>query len=208
MFTGIVQAKVKVDAIERKPGLITLDITLPSAYADNIKLGASIAVDGVCLTVTYFDVKTGRVSFDIMQQTLDLTALSGLNVGDWVNIERSAKLSDEVGGHNVSGHCDAVVTISSIETTENNQRISYHYPEHYNKYLFEKGFVALNGCSLTIASIDKAKHILSVAFIPETLKTTTHGLKQLGQSINLELDRQTQTIVDTVERVLLEHKTD
>jgi riboflavin synthase len=202
MFTGIVQTKCTINRIESKPGLVTIGITLPVQLREDVNLGASIAIDGVCLTVTAFDEQSGLVIFDIMQETLNLTSLSHLQAGKWVNVERSAKANAEIGGHCVSGHVDGTAKVCTITKTENNLRISYAYPSGLNKYLFKKGFVSLNGCSLTIADIDYDKSELTVSYIPETLKISTHGEKVLGDEINIEVDRQTQAIVDTVERVL------
>ena len=202
MFTGIVQARCQIASLIKKPGLYTIALILPESLRKDVSLGASIAIDGVCLTVTSFNENTGEVSFDIMQQTLDLTSLYKLEEKVWVNVERSAKVSDEIGGHCVSGHIDDTAEVVSLQKSENNLKVTYHYPERLDKYLFGKGFVSLNGCSLTIADINHDKHELMVSFIPETLKVTTHGDKQPGDLINIEVDRQTQAIVDTVERVM------
>lgn len=202
MFTGIVQARVQISQLERKSGLITVGLILPEAYKSELYIGASIAVEGVCLTVSAFDDVSALVHFDIMQQTLDVTSLCGLGVGSWVNIERSARLNAEVGGHHVSGHVDVVAEVVSIERSENNCKIAYKFPPSVAKYLFAKGFVALNGCSLTIAEMDIDSSQLVVCFIPETLATTTHGFAVVGSQVNLEVDRHTQAIVDTVERVM------
>lgn len=202
MFTGIVQAQCQIASHTASPGLLTIGIHLPQDLRDDVKLGASIAVDGVCLTVTGFEPDSGLVIFDIMQETLNLTSLACLSLGDYVNVERSARANAEIGGHMVSGHVDGTAEVASREASENNLRISYRFPEKLGKYLFKKGFVSLNGCSLTIADIDHASHLLSVSYIPETLKITTHGSKAVGARINIEVDRQTQAIVDTVERVL------
>lgn len=202
MFTGIVQTQCPIASLVEKPGLITIGILLPANLRDEIKLGASIAIDGVCLTVTEFDEASGLVIFDIMQETLSLTSLANLAVGKPVNVERSARANAEIGGHLVSGHVDGTATVTTLEKSENNLRVSYRFPQHLAKYLFKKGFVALNGCSLTIADIDYAANELTVSYIPETLKISTHGKKIAGDLINIEVDRQTQAIVDTVERVL------
>lgn len=202
MFTGIVQASTEIVQLQRQPGLLTISLILPESLRDNVELGGSIAVDGVCLTVTDFDTATGQVSFDIMQQTLDVTTLGESVCGYRVNIERSAKANAEVGGHLVSGHVDAMATVVRSETSDNNLQVYYQYPAALDKYLFEKGFVALNGCSLTIAQLQRETHTLMVSYIPETLRVTTHGMKAAGSRVNIEADRQTQAIVDTVERVL------
>jgi riboflavin synthase len=206
MFTGIVQAKCQIESIDLTQGLMTIAIILPKSLRGDVNLGASIAVDGVCLTVTSYDSSSGLVTFDIMQETLNLTSLSILKKGAWVNVERSAKANAEIGGHNVSGHIDSTAKVSRIEKTENNLRVTYQFSSVLAKYLFKKGFVALNGCSLTIADIDYANNELTVSYIPETLKISTHGEKIVGDVINIEVDRQTQAIVDTVERVLAQRE--
>jgi riboflavin synthase len=159
-----------------------------------------VAIDGVCLTVTV--IEQSKVYFDVMQQTLSLTTLGNLKVGDRVNLERSAKQGVEIGGHIVSGHVDGTVEVVGIEQPENNCFITYQAPAEKMKYIFAKGFIALNGCSLTVADVDKAKRTFQVCYIPETLRVTTHGRKQLGDRLNFEVDRQTQTIVETVENFL------
>ena len=166
----------------------------------DLAIGASVAVDGVCLSVT--TIKSNKISFDIMQQTLEVTTLATLIKGSAVNVERSAKQGAEIGGHMISGHIDSIASIASIEEPENNRFVSYQLPARLMKYIFEKGFVSVNGCSLTVAKVDRKQHQFTVRYIPETLRVTTHGRKALGELVNIEIDRQTQTIVDTVERVL------
>lgn len=200
MFTGIVQGAFPITRIERKPGLLSLVIELPAPMLDGLEVGASVAVDGVCLTVTAFDTRSSR--FDVMQQTLDVTTLGNIEEGSRVNIERSARQGVEIGGHIVSGHVDGMAEVVAVETPENNRFISYRVPAAKLKYIFEKGFVALNGCSLTVARVDRGQGVFTVCYIPETLRVTTHGDKQVGDRVNFEIDRQTQVIVDTVENFL------
>lgn len=200
MFTGIVQGAFPVRTIERKPGLLSLMIELPGELLIDLTIGASVAVDGVCLTVTAIEQQ--QVFFDVMQQTLTLTTLDGLKEGDCVNIERSANQGAEVGGHIISGHVDGTVEVVAIEQPENNRYVSYRLPANKMKYIFPKGFIGLNGCSLTVSDVDKSNNTCRVCYIPETLRVTTHGNKQLGDRLNFEVDRQTQAIVDTVENFL------
>lgn len=200
MFTGIVQGSFPIGAIDKKAGLMTLVIDLPPALCEGLEVGASVAVDGVCLTVTA--LTSEGVSFDVMQQTLSLTTLGDLENGDAVNIERSARQGVEIGGHIVSGHVDGAVEIVAIEEPENNRFVTYRMPPEKMKYIFDKGFVALNGCSLTVAETDRNKQTFTVCYIPETLRVTTHAAKQIGDRVNIEIDRQTQAIVDTVENFL------
>ena len=202
MFTGIVQSACEVVKVDLKPGLRRFCIALPENLRKGIENGASIAVDGVCLTVTGYSSGNAVVEFDAMQETLSLTSLGDIVAGSIVNVERSATLDKELGGHIVSGHIDGTCEVVAIEDAENNRSFTYRYPHEFDKYLFKKGFVSLNGCSLTIADIDHQEHTLKVCYIPETLEITTHGLKTTGDRINLEIERQTQAVVDTVERIM------
>ena len=203
MFTGIVQGMATVEAIEKLPGLQRLSIRLPAGLESDIAIGASIAVNGVCMTVTGQQGTT--VSFDAMDETLNLTSLGTLNTGDRVNVERSAKQGDEIGGHLVSGHVDGVARVVAVEDSDNNRRVTYELPQWAMVYLFKKGFIALDGCSLTIADLDKTQCRLSVSYIPETLRVTVHGERAVCDAVNFEIDRQTQAIVDTVKNLIAEN---
>lgn len=203
MYTGIVQGKYKIISIKRQPGLDSLLIHLPENLLQALSIGASVAIDGVCLTVT--GIEGDKVGFDVMQQTLSLTTLGGLVNDASVNIERSARQGAEIGGHPISGHIDGMAELVAIEEPENNRFVTYRVSREHLKYIFPKGFIALNGCSLTVAEVDKLAATIKVCYIPETLRVTTHGEKQVGDKVNYELDRQTQVIVDTVERFLAEN---
>lgn len=200
MFTGIVQGSFPILSVERKPGLHTLRFDFPAMLLKDLAIGASVSVDGVCLTVT--TIEGSLVSFDVMQQTLSVTTIDSLDAGNVVNMERSAKQGVEVGGHIISGHVDGCAEVIAIEQPDNNCFISYRVPAEKMKYIFSKGFVGLNGCSLTVAEINKTNNTFTVCYIPETLRVTTHGAKTLGDKVNFEIDRQTQAIVDTVENFL------
>lgn len=200
MYTGIVQGSFAIKALQRKPGLHSFMVELSDELMDGLAIGASVAMDGVCLTVTQIDAN--QVWFDAMQQTLSLTTLGELQQGSLVNIERSAKQGVEIGGHVISGHVDACVEVVAISEPENNRFVTYSLPVEQMKYVFNKGFIGLNGCSLTVAEVDKANQTFTVCYIPETLRVTTHGLKVVGDKLNIEVDRQTQAIVDTVENFL------
>lgn len=200
MYTGIVQGAFPVVEIQRKPGLHSLVVELPEPLLVDLQIGASVGLDGVCMTVTRMD--GNRVSFDAMQETLRLTTLGELHERDRVNVERSAAQGAEVGGHILSGHVDGTVEVVALERSDNNLTIRYQLPVGLAKYVFHKGFVALNGCSLTVAEVDRQTDQFSVCLIPETLRVTTHGDKQVGDWVNIEVDRQSQVIVDTIERLL------
>ncbi|OSM99514.1 MULTISPECIES: riboflavin synthase subunit alpha [Lonsdalea] len=199
MFTGIVQGTAPVVSIDEKSNFRTHVLQLPQALLPGLQIGASIANNGCCLTVTKID--GDLVSFDIMKETLRLTNLADLQVGSWVNVERAAKFGDDVGGHVMSGHIMCTAEIVKILISENNYQIWFRpTDETLMKYILHKGFVGIDGISLTVGEVTKSR--FCVHLIPETLQRTTLGKKRLGDHINIEIDPQTQAIVDTVERIL------
>ncbi|EGU35669.1 riboflavin synthase [Vibrio scophthalmi] len=198
MFTGIVQGMAKVVSIEKKQDFQTHVIELEHVLGANLSIGASVAHNGCCLTVTSID--GANVSFDLMQATLQLTNLGLLNVGDYVNVERAAKFGDEIGGHSMSGHIALTAKVSEVIDTPNNRTVWFDMPSEAMKYVLPKGYIGLDGCSLTIGEVEENR--FSVHLIPETLQRTLFGSRKVGDSINVEVDPQTQAIVDTVERVL------
>ncbi len=197
MFTGIVKGLGTVVSGHARPGLATLVVEIPSGYADGLQIGASVAIDGVCLTATTVD--DDRVSFDAMQETLEKTTIGSIVEGSRVNVERSYRVGDEVGGHVVSGHVTGTAEIIAIDAPENNHAVTFRADASWMKYILPKGFVALDGCSLTIVDVHRDDSTFTVWLIPETLKTTTFGFKKPGDRVNLEIDSKTQAIVDTVE---------
>ena len=175
---------------------------LPAPLLDELEIGASVSIDGVCLTVTE---QSGRdVTFDAIQETQDRTTLGELEMGGRVNVERSAKSSAEIGGHEISGHIDGTVRVVEVERFENNCIFTFEAPASYMKYIFPKGFIALNGCSLTVVDVDRAASTFTVHLIPETLRVTTFDEKSAGDRVNFEIERKTQVIVDTVQEFLRE----
>lgn len=200
MFTGIVQGVASVAELQERPGLRSLLLRFPPGFTQGLEIGASVAVDGVCLTVTALEADGAR--FDAMQQTLSLTTLGGLAPGSRVNVERAAKEGAEVGGHVLSGHVDTQVTLASIRRPENNHVLRFSVPRPWMRYVFAKGYIAVNGASLTIAEANRAEAWFEVWLIPETLRMTTFGDKREGDALNLEIERSTQVIVDTVTELL------
>ena len=198
MFTGITQGMGTVAQIDEQQALRTLSIQLDANLCAKVALGASVAVNGTCLTVT--DIQPNLLRFDVIAQTLELTNLGLLKSGDKVNIERSLKMGDELGGHIVSGHVSQTVEVLAIDQFGDNTRLWMAIPDAHQKHILPQGFIGLNGCSLTIANVMDDR--FSVCLIPETLRTTTFGEVSVGDMINMEIDKQTQTIVATVERVL------
>ena len=165
---------------------------------EGLEIGASVAHNGCCLTVT--KIEGNQISFDLMQATLALTNLGDLIEGDYVNIERAAKFGDEIGGHSMSGHISLMAEISEVIDTPNNRTIWLTLPQESMKCVLAKGYIGLDGCSLTIGEV--VNNGFSVHLIPETLERTLFGCRQVGAQVNVEFDPQTQAIVDTVERVL------
>lgn len=205
MFTGIVQGHIQVVRVTDENDLRRLTLNLGDLVAD-IQDGASVAVNGVCLTVVQSsisgDLPPGHAEFDVIQETLDRTSLGRLAAGQFVNVERSYRVGDEVGGHVVSGHIAAEVPLVEMQAQGNVRNLFFQIPPEWMKYLHLKGFVALDGASLTIATADAEKNRISVSLIPETIERTSLGRLVEGSTVNLEVDAQTQAIVDTVERTL------
>lgn len=198
MFTGIVQGRAVVAAMDRKTDFMHLTLKFPVAACQQLKAGASIAINGTCLTVTAFS--HDEISFDLVESTLNTTNLQNLKIGDEVNFERSARMGDEIGGHIMSGHVYQTLELLARDQSDNNCILWLERPSEVARYLLPKGFVGLNGCSLTIAEVQEDR--FSVYLIPETLALTTFGTLPVGSRINLELDSSTQAIVDTVESYL------
>ena len=176
----------------------THTVELPEDMAGGLQTGASVAHNGCCLTVTEANGRTAR--FDLMAETLDKTNLGRLKAGDLVNLERAARFGDEIGGHLMSGHITATTEILRVERTEHNTTMHFALPAALKPYILPKGFVGLDGCSLTIGSVGEDS--FCVHLIPETLRCTLFGTRQAGDTVNLEIDPQTQAVVDTVGRIL------
>jgi riboflavin synthase len=209
MFTGIVQTKALVVSFVGNDKFRTLTVDVSSEYLNNLSIGASIAINGVCLTVTQFDQDKGKsigqAQFDIIDETLCKTNLVSINVGDEVNLERSVTFGTELGGHIVSGHIQTVAKISDIQNSKDNCKMTLTLDAKWMKYILYKGFVSVNGSSLTVGNINSNSFDLHL--IPETLKLTNLGEAQIGDYLNIEVDQQTYSTVETVERYLKQHYT-
>ncbi|KEY57998.1 riboflavin synthase [Serratia sp. DD3] len=199
MFTGIVQGTAALVAIDEKPNFRTHTIEMPAELLPGLELGASVAHNGCCLTVTA--INGNQVTFDLIKETLRLTNLGDLKLGNKVNVERAAKFNDEIGGHLMSGHIICTAEVAKIFTSENNRQVWLRMPTHdLMKYVLHKGYIGIDGISLTIGEV--VNNRFCVHLIPETLERTTLGKRRLGDKVNIEIDPQTQAVVDTVERVL------
>jgi riboflavin synthase len=198
MFTGIVQATCEVVSINNATGLKTFEIAMTPELTQGLVTGASVANNGVCLTAT--KVLNDKVFFDVMEETLAVTNLGNTNVGDRINIERSLTFGSEIGGHILSGHVHTLATVKAVSNTDEHYNIELQVDPQWMNYIFYKGFVGINGCSLTVGKLTDNGFMLHL--IPETLKLTNLDDYTVGSKINIEIDSQTQVIVDTVERIL------
>jgi riboflavin synthase len=206
MFTGIVQGTATITALADRPGLRSFTLQFAPGFADGLSVGASVSCDGVCLTVTSL-AGTDAASFDVMQQSLALTTLAGLREGSRVNVERAAKDGAEIGGHPLSGHVDLVARLADLRQPENNHVLRIAVPAPWMRYVFAKGYIAVNGASLTVAEAERqpgGSGWFEVWLIPETLRMTTFGDKAVGDPLNIEIERSTQVFVDTVRDTLEE----
>jgi len=201
VFTGIIQSIATIDTISDNQGVRTFEIEFQTGFCKNLEIGASVSVDGVCLTVTTLLTPT-RASFDVMLQSLLVTTLSEYKAGEQVNVERAAKDGAEIGGHPLSGHIDFHAPVADIELMQDNYRLRICVSKEWQRYIFPKGYIAVNGASLTIANVDKKAGWFEIWLIPETLRMTVFKNKAVGQHLNIEIERGTQVIVDTVRDTL------
>lgn len=200
MFTGIVQGTGELVAIQEYTDFRTHTLRLPPGLEAGLTPGASVAHNGCCLTLVALD--GDRARFDLMRETLRVTNLGELRVGDRVNLERAARFGDEIGGHPMSGHVMATGEVTEVRVEPPNHQVWIRLPAALVKYVFLKGYIGVDGISLTVGEL--AGDRFAVNLIPETLARTNLGGRQLGARVNIEIDPQTQAIVDTVERVLAE----
>ncbi len=198
MYTGIVQAVRPLADITAYPGGKTFTVTLTDDLLVDLKLGASVNIEGTCLSVT--GIEGQNVTFDAMNATLERTNLGDLEAGQSVNVERSAKMTDENGGHPIAGHVATTAVLEEISTAEDGAFIRFRVPEDWAKYIFPRGFLAVNGCSLTVADVED--NLFTINLIPETLRQTTFSRYKSGDRLNIEVDHQTMVMVDVIERTM------
>ncbi len=183
MFTGIVEEMGSVKALRREARAARLSVSA-SVVLEGTAIGDSICVNGVCLTVV--DIGKAEFSVDVAPETLKITNLGELRIGQMVNLERALKLSARIGGHLVTGHVDAVGRVREKRQEGNSWRVFIEAPDRALRYVIKKGSIAVDGISLTVADVDK--YGFSIAMIPHTAKLTTLGFKAAGDSVNLETD--------------------
>ena len=196
MFTGIVQGLGNVHSIEKGEAVWTFAVDLPNTRG--LERGASVAINGVCLTATEMD--GDRVWFDVIAETLERTNRADVNEGEDVNVERSLKMGDELGGHLLSGHIMGLGEVVGRTEVGEGVDLIVESPAPMMKYIHEKGYIGLNGASLTIGAVNGNR--FNIHLIPETLRLTTFGTLTEGRQINIEIDSMTQTVVATVERMM------
>lgn len=201
MYTGIVQGLETIVEVRQADGYRTLVISNQHNFFHDVFIGASVAVNGTCLTATHIDNAANQVHFDVSDLTLTLTTLKYLKQGDEVNIERSAKVGMENGGHNLYGHIEGTATVKALTRHGETMHIDLEIPDGNIKYFFLKGFIGLNGCSLTVNRVDRATQQISIDLIPETLRLTTWKDVKVGDEVNYEIDQMTRTMVDTLENI-------
>ena len=185
MFTGLVEALGKISSVEK--GVESAVFTFGSVpFADQLQVGDSVSVNGTCLTVINHD--DNSFSVDVMTQTLKLTSLQTLQTGDGVNLERAALVSSRLGGHIVQGHIDGTGSIAFLQPGEKWLQMDIQFPTELMKYVVPQGSICIDGVSLTVGSVSDNLNQITVWLIPETLAKTNLSAKNLGDSVNIEVD--------------------
>ncbi|SPL70573.1 riboflavin synthase subunit alpha [Acinetobacter stercoris] len=206
MYTGIVLGTEVIDSVHNKDGYSTAIITNRHGFLDDVFIGASVAINGTCLTVTQILKDQNLVSFDISDQTKQVTTLGTLQPQDIVNIERSFKMGMENGGHNLYGHIEGTARVKHLRRTGETLHLEIAIPKEKIKYFFLKGFIGLHGCSLTINSVNLEESTITVDLIPETLRLTNFKNVRENDLLNYEIDQTTRTLVDTLEGIYQRNK--
>ena len=202
MFTGIVSGKGNLQKIIKCEDYVSLVIKAPKGFAKNLSRGASVSVNGVCLTVK--KGKTDLLEFDVIEETLIRTNLKNIGKSSKVNLERSMTAKTEIGGHLVSGHIHGTGEVLKVINRKETKDLLIKIPSGLREYFFYKGYVALNGCSLTIGKVLKSSFYIHL--IPETVSITTFKEIKKGDLVNIEVEQTTINTVETVKRVMLERK--
>ena len=202
MFTGIVSGKGHVQKIVRYEDYISLIIKAPKDFSKNLIKGASVAVNGVCLTVK--KGKTDILEFDVIEETLQQTNLKDISKSSKVNLERSMTAKTEIGGHLVSGHIHGTGEVLKVINRQATKDLQIKIPTSLREYFFYKGYVALDGCSLTIGKVLKTSFYIHL--IPETVSVTTFKDIKKGDLINIEVEQSTINTVETVKKIMSQRK--
>ncbi len=203
MFTGLIEEVGKVKSISHKSGGISIDVEAIKVL-EGTKIGDSIAINGVCLTVVQL-YKNG-FSFDVSQETLNRSNLKNSKVGDYLNLERAMRVSDRLGGHIVQGHVDSIGKITDITPYGEHTEFKIQIPDGYKHLIVEKGSIAIDGISLTINTIENST--ISINIIPHTIENTNLKHRKVGDSVNIEFDIIGKYIWSMLEKVGLSNKRD
>ncbi|OGT49719.1 MAG: riboflavin synthase subunit alpha [Gammaproteobacteria bacterium RIFCSPHIGHO2_12_FULL_41_15] len=201
MYTGITQGLFVVTYVKKDPHLFTYTVKFSDKLLNGLTIGASVSVDGTCQTVV--KIHNHNVTFNAIEETCRKTTLSNLIVGQKVSIERSISHNAEIGGHQMYGHIYGTADILKIEKWENNLKFTFKCQPKMMSYIIEKGFIGVNGSSLTVSDVDLLNNSFSVNLIPHTLQLTDFPNKKMGDKVNIELEANTVTIVDTIKRLKL-----
>jgi len=202
MFTGIVSCKGHIQKVIQNKDFISIVIKAPKSFSKNLVKGASVAVNGVCLTVK--KGKTGSLEFDVIEETLKKTNLKDISKASKVNLERSMTANTEIGGHLVSGHIHGIGKVLKIINRRKTKDLQIKIPTDLREYFFYKGYIALDGCSLTIGKVLKSSFYIHL--IPETVSTTTFKEIKKGDLINIEIEQSTINTVETIKRIMFQKK--
>ena len=200
MYSGMTKGLYEVVDLLSTPGLVSYTVNLSPELSNNLNIGDSVAVDGVCQTLVR--VEGTHASFQAIQETLDKTTLSTLTQGCRVSIEPSLRWGDEMGGHEVSGHVFGMGIIHEKRVGQDNLTLVIQCNPAWMKYILPKGFIAVDGSSLTVGETYPDQGLFYLHLIPETLRLTNFANKKIQDRVNIEFDHKTKTIVDTVERIM------
>ena len=198
MFTGIVETVGTIEKLEQQDDIWILEFAVDADFSNDLKQGASVSVNGICLT--FIDTPSNLLRFDVVKETYDRTNLAFLERGNLVNLERSLSFGDEIGGHLVSGHIHCVGKVVKQQCKNNSTDLLIALENIDTSYLFEKGYIAINGCSLTLGEIEGRSFYLHL--IPETLNVTNLSEVSEGDYLNIEFEQSTVTTVETVKKLL------
>ena len=203
VFSGIVHSTGTITQASKNKDSLTLEVESSSDFVADLQIGASVCVDGVCLTVT--SVTDTLMSFDLIIETLRSTTFDKVKISEQVNLERSIKFGDEIGGHILSGHVSDTLSIDKISNTDENYVLTFKTSSDIVKYIFPKGYVAINGVSLTVGDVSREDNLFNVYLIPETLRRTNLRNKLVGDLVNVEIESQTRNTVDTITQITKEN---
>lgn len=200
MYSGIIQTLAQIVDLHSVDRALDLTVQVNADYLDQVKIGASIALDGICMTVVKKTANT--VSFNAIEATIAASNIGDRSVNDLLNFERSLRLGDENGGHPISGHVYGVGHITQLTPVGRGAHIVIAVPSHLIGFIFPKGFIAIDGASLTVGNVDEKKSTIELNLIPETLNKTAFSSRGENARVNIEVDYQTMVLVQSIERAL------